>query len=166
MKTTIYLLLLLALASSYAASDDQPKAPPELLALKQRYEKDIEGATKTIRERYIADLQRILRSTTQKGDFGGAQAIQTELTGLSVTPAISGKWRFTWAGGSSEFGFKEDGTFTMKGGKTGKWSLETDKILVKYPDGHTDTLFLPIDPKGTKGLSWVGPEFTATKISQ
>ena len=73
-------------------------------------------------------------------------------TSDSVTGLI-GTWRFTnpengWSGTRT---FRNGGTFTGEGfSGVGKWSVEGDKVIVSYPNGRKDQMFLPLDPKNTK----------------
>ena len=94
------------------AEEPAAKTIPQLAALKQQYEKELQAATKPVRERYVESLQSLLRSTTQRGDF------------------------------------------------------QSDKVVITYFDSHSDTMFLPLNPKNTKGRSWTGPEITASKLPQ
>ena len=155
MKVKHYTIFTFAFGCAVAMAEDTPKAPPELNALKQRYQKDVESATKPIRERYLTDLKSLLRSTTQKGDFAGAIAVQNELSELSpkseIARTLAGKWRFIWAGGTQDVTFRENGTFTTSRDARGKWVLQDDKLLLQV---SRRTLRHPVSshrPQGYEG---------------
>lgn len=160
------IVLLATFLGDTAGEETAAKMSPELAAVKQRYETELEAATKPVRDRYAASLQSLLRATTQKGDLASAQAIQTELFGLTSKATLVGKWHFKCSAGNGEREFLKDGTGRSQDGSKWTWILHTDKVVLNYPDTHSDVLFLPINPTGTKGRSWVGPEIIATKRSQ
>ena len=167
MKLWLIAASMVALAGS-AIAEDSTKLPPELVPLKQRYERDLEIAKQQIIGRYVADLQTALRSAALKRDFPAAQAIQDEISSVSPKEIVLGKWKISWPGGSRELTLRSDGSVFASDlrGKKATWEVTDEKLVLAYGDGHTDTLSLPIDPKGMKGKSWAGPEIAAVKVGQ
>lgn len=66
---------------------------------------------------------------------------------------LSGPWRISGDGMSSDIIFLQNGTFTTDDllDLPGRWSFGEGGVTLFFPDGHSDTLNLPIDPKGTTG---------------
>jgi len=87
-----------------------------------------------------------------------------------IADVLVGKWMFTWAqnGWTAPRIFKSDGTFIGtgdgKGTGIGKWEVSGDKVIVNYPGGGREEMWLPLDPKGTKvGQSRKGRVLKAVK---
>lgn len=156
-------LIAMAISPALIAAEKIPNASPELLALKMKYEEDTEEATKRLRERYIANLQSLLRSTATKGQTDALPAIQAELARVDTKSVISGKWQIRWSGGSAACEFKANQTWKDRDGKVGSWKVADQNLVVTYPNGGTNTFPLPLDPKGTKGRAAQGFEVTLAK---
>ena len=171
MKYTLLFLGSLHCIVAFATAQElPPKAPPELAALKRRYDDDISAATRTIRERYATSLQSLLRSTTQRGDLVGALAIQNELNahseklGAPNAPAnLLGTWRFRFGKWSETRTFRANGTVIHNDtGKVFQWQANDKQVIIPYSDGPL-VFDLPMDSAGTKGREKSGREIIATK---
>jgi len=79
-----------------------------------------------------------------------------------------GTWRFQIiARGSYLRTFHADGTISGDGFTgTATWKIAGSKILIDYPDKGQGSLSLPLDPKGTKGLTHDREEVIAVKIRE
>ncbi|HWB60357.1 MAG TPA: serine/threonine-protein kinase, partial [Chthoniobacteraceae bacterium] len=77
---------------------------------------------------------------------------------------FSGAWQFTGMNVSATRVFNSDGSFTTNGDATasGKWWAETDKIVMAFRDGHTETMELPLNSKGTAGTDRDGNAMIAS----
>jgi hypothetical protein len=66
---------------------------------------------------------------------------------------ISAPWKIKGSWWSTIRTFASDGTFATpgNGGESGPWVIADNKIFLTVPDGHKDTLSLPLDAKGTDG---------------
>jgi hypothetical protein len=78
-------------------------------------------------------------------------------TGPGPTPAdltaLVGSWQFTWfeTGYQADFTFAADGTYiNNEKNLKGTWKVVGDKIIMEMPDRETETIYLPIQPSGTK----------------
>lgn len=84
----------------------------------------------------------------------------------SITDVLTGgRWKFKASWWSAIRSFNSDGTFVTHGmEQPGTWAIAGDKLVLTFADGHTDTLDLPIDPKGTKGTSHRGDAIFAARL--
>jgi hypothetical protein len=57
----------------------QEKLPPEIAALRSRYEADLENAAKPVRDRYVGQLETAKRTATLRNDLKTANAIDAEI---------------------------------------------------------------------------------------
>jgi hypothetical protein len=73
---------------------------------------------------------------------------------------LSGEWKVQGIGWSSNRGFAANGTFT--GDVGGHWKFVKNAITLNFTDGHVDWIFLPMDPKGTRGAAQNGEPVTLT----
>ncbi|MDR3401316.1 MAG: hypothetical protein P4L99_02365 [Chthoniobacter sp.] len=162
MKIAFIILLLTATI----LADESPKVTPEMATLKKQYEKDLELATKPVRDRYISSLQALLRSATVRGDAANIVAIQAELA--TLTPAVSigpvGFWYYANPSGKGVRELRADGTFAVKqnGPAVGKWEMDNVNLTLIYPHG-SDIFPLPITPHKTVGHSTGGVEVALSK---
>jgi pentatricopeptide repeat protein len=53
--------------------------PPELADLRSRFQADSQTVVKPLQDRYVLQLQILMRSLTQRGDLDGALAVKQEL---------------------------------------------------------------------------------------
>lgn len=58
------------------------KDSKELISLRDQYEADLAAATKPVQTRYHTQLQKLLKTLTQRGDLPAANAVQAELDTL------------------------------------------------------------------------------------
>ncbi len=59
------------------------KPPQELVVLRARYDTEVAAAVQPIQSRYISELQKLLKTVTQRGDLPSANAVQVELDKLT-----------------------------------------------------------------------------------
>lgn len=145
----ISLLTLSSLLHTQAqqAIDDAPNLSSQAAQLKRVYEQNSERAVQPIRERYIADLKRLLDQEKRSGRLKEAAAIKEELDTVSDGAAASGdipefekrlvglKW--VWNGSfnmSFEWGGKTEGRqFNWK-------STAPYKVEYRFPEGNYGTI--------------------------
>jgi hypothetical protein len=75
----------------------------------------------------------------------------------------SAPWKMSASWWSVVRVFARGGTFTTLAmpKQTGRWKLTDKMIILTFADGHQDTLSLPLDPKGTNGISYHGDAIVA-----
>jgi hypothetical protein len=74
------LVLQLVLATAFTLPlFAQEKLPPEIAALRSRYEVDLEGAAKPVRDRYVGQLETARRTAALRNDLKTANAIDAEI---------------------------------------------------------------------------------------
>ena len=110
-------------------------------------------------------------STGEAGPPSALSALHTSsLDGNQSQTAVSTrltskKWRFDGANWTETRAFDPDGTMTVENTtRTAHWQVSSDKIIMSFKD-HKDILFLPLDPKGTKGQDEYGRLFIATQVT-
>lgn len=88
---TLCLLLVAGLgALSPSDSDAADQEPAELAQTRAVYQKDIEFASRPIRERYLSKLDALKRSLGSRGDARGAAAVQDEIDRIGASTLDSG----------------------------------------------------------------------------
>ena len=141
-------LVFFIVSPEQAFAQAAPKEPADLTALRSRFNAEIESAKKPIQERYIFQLQALLKALTMRGDLAGATAVQKELDLLkspsgATTPSASRfagtKWVLT--SGTSVIEFKPGGWWKDEWrGKTygGSWKPTSDnEATAKRSDGNS-----------------------------
>jgi len=103
------------LAPGVCAAASVADEPAELSEARARYEKDVEIATRPLRDRYVQALERILKSLTLRGDLAGALMVQKEMepfaSGVGIA-RFAGDWVCTFSSGSvHHYKIDADGTF-------------------------------------------------------
>jgi hypothetical protein len=142
-----------------------PKTLPELTALQKKFNQECDTATKSIREKYAASVQTLLHAAMQKGDLATVEDLQSQTEGKTAESILFGTWRWNWPGGTVLRTFHPGGRVTSpdEPGKTATWVIKNNAVVMTHATG-TDTIPLPLDPKGTTGHSTNGPPFTITKV--
>lgn len=156
---------LLAL-SVISLAQEAKELPAEAKRLKAAYTDAVERQTKPLRDRYAADLNRLLDQLTRAGRLDDAIAIKDELStlGSSATPSalarrITEYWRFD-NGGKMEL--KEDGTASRPTGKAGRWSWTNSgkgEFRVRWENHHDDLVV------GESGEKLTGMSSTAIRLN-
>jgi len=167
-----------------AQKSGQKQVVAALVAEQKAFEdyKDIPPTTPAALQRKLASFTRIMddaysdevKTLTKAGEAEGAKALEKEQQEFRQRVAIQstrrtlmGTWKLQMGSYKSDFTFFPDGTmFHSTENFRGTWEvdLETRRILVKAPNGGgTDKINLPLDPKGTEGLSSSGGVFKLTK---
>lgn len=76
------------------------------------------------------------------------------------------KWHFAGASWSETRVFDPNGTMTIEDNKnTARWQVTGKQVVMTFKD-HKDILFLPLDPKGTKGMDEHGRLIIATQVDE
>jgi len=134
--------------SAPPAANDSAKLPEEANRLKQNFRQAAERAVQPLRERYIADLKRLLDQTTRAGKLEDALAIKNEIEAVSAGTGAAAdtvaeferqlmgvKW--TW-NGAFTFEFQPDGKSSGRG-LTWK-TVRPYTIEYKFPDSNHGTI--------------------------
>lgn len=136
----VFAAVILAFGANSSAMAAE-EVPDELVKLRTAFDKDIDFATRPIRDRYLSRLEILKRSLGSRGDARGAVAVQDEVDrilgtiGGPVTFAkFAGTWKVAYSDGHfSRYIITPDGV--VKGGDfDGKAPLVTGKLLVKGND--------------------------------
>ncbi len=84
----------------------------------------------------------------------------------AIALLTSGMWHFAGDTWSNDRIFNPKGTVLVRADNANgviKWKMDSKQVTIKFED-HDDLLFLPIDPKGTKGMDQHGNDIVATLI--
>lgn len=100
-----FIVSLASVVITAVASSRGEGEPSELAQARAMYEKDIEFATRPIRDRYVARLDSLKRALGGRGDARAALAVQEEIDRvreLSVlaTSGFSGRWTVRYDNGT------------------------------------------------------------------
>lgn len=78
--------------------------PPDLASARTTFEKDLDFATRPLRDRYLSKLDMLKRSLGSRGDARGAVAVQEEIERVRATiltprdlAKFAGTWKITYA---------------------------------------------------------------------
>ncbi len=110
--------------------------PVELSQARAFFQKDIEFATRPIRDRYLSRLDSLKRSLGSRGDARGAAAVQDEVdrvkeTGLGVD-RFAGVWSIKYTNGTSRtYSINPEGTLNYTEENGTPISPRSSKITVK-----------------------------------
>ncbi len=143
----LFTFLVCGLTSAWAAGPDKdtPRLPEEANRLKQTFRKEAERALQPLRERYVADLKRLIDQYTRAGRLDDALAVKTEIEAAAYEGTesiaeferhlVGTKWN--WNGGF-EFEFRADGTGTAY---NMKWkTVHPYTVDYTYSNGNHGTI--------------------------
>jgi len=103
--------LIVSLAAMFAAVHGVARAqddPPELSQVRGLYQKDVEFATRPIRDRYLLRLDSLKRTLGSRGDARGAAAIQDEIDRVHASipdpgmEKFAGTWKIIYSSGATK----------------------------------------------------------------
>ena len=139
------ILLVLSMATRALRAEDEP---PELAQARAMYQKDVEFATRPIRDRYLSKLDVLKRSLGARGDARGAAAVQDEIdrlkatiTGIAAIARFVGFWALDYGSGSTrKYTIRSDGTLIMSeinGGsivppRTARITLRGSDLVIEF----------------------------------
>ena len=172
---------LILTASSYSlraqGSDVAPQDTPELKNLQSQYRIDVQDALRPVRERYIGQLQALVRSFTAKGNLPAAVAVQAEIDSVKNSPSedvgsgkrithkeiekeVIGHW--TYGAPNSWLGIRPDGkAYHEKAVMT--WTVNAEKSVVltdpSQPGKHATLVF------DSRVESFTGTDFDGKRIA-
>ncbi len=175
MKFPIWLIsagLVFSIFTSATEAQSTAKEPADLITLRNRFNAEIEAAKKPVQDRYVFQLQGLLKTLTLRGDLAGVSAVQKELdllkspSGAAATSAsrfAGTKWACTT--GTTVIEFKPGGGWKDEWrGKTygGSWKPASDnEAAVKRSDGNSWTFRM--NDEGTSVTRSDGYKFNRTK---
>ena len=117
-------------------------------------------------------LEAAQKDYTKKGKDAEAESLSYELKAvrnvlqfIEVRRTIVGTWRMTAGCFGADVVFYADGTAHTSTLHKCTWEFDAEKqqLTWTYPHGLQEMVKLPIDPRGTKGVSSVGTEIVITK---
>lgn len=126
------------LVSARGVSQGQDE-PAELSQTRALYQKDVEFATRPIRDRYLTRLESLKRSLGSRGDARAALVVQEEIDRVKGIGAglerFAGLWRIKYSNGSTlTYSISPDGEMTLTEDNGKKVAPRTGKITVKGSD--------------------------------
>jgi hypothetical protein len=107
----------------------------------------------------IAGTATSLQAKPKENDSDDPATVATLTSGVWHIEGQSLKGK-KW---SNDFTFYADHTVIEGKNKKLTWAISDNKVLIKFPT-YNNVMFLPLDPKGTKGLSNDGSQNIATRI--
>jgi len=172
MKSTI-ILAMIAFAPLIGLAQEHPKSQPAaLVKLRMNWQQSVSEVTAPLNNKYHEALVKMKTDFTRAGNLDDALAVDAEIKQIEANGALMtlnevyGTWNITYADGKSyRRDVLKDGTWKEpKDATPGKtWKMDGDRIVFRFPDGGSDWFITPINPKGTKGKTIHGAEFTAVR---
>lgn len=177
--TLVSILLVVTASSSSLRAEGEATAQdtPELKALQSQYRVDSQNALRPVRERYIGQLQGLIRTFSAKGNIAAAVAVQAEIdsvknstkedagggkpiTHKEIEKEVVGHW--TYGSPSSWLGIRPDGkAYHEKAVMT--WAINAEKSLVLtdpgQPGKHATLVF------DSRVESFTGSDFDGKRIA-
>jgi hypothetical protein len=125
---------------------DGQKQHPQLIAERQRYEKEVEAAVKPAQRRYATRLKFVQKTMLKKGDKLGAAAVGAEMERLGAGAAqlktypIEGIWKVYYTNGATRsYQLTADGRVVFLGSKSrGRFTRSGNDVLVDFNDGKLE----------------------------
>lgn len=123
-------------------------------------------------QRIEKSLDAAVKEYTKKGKDNEAEPLSKELKSvrsvlqfIDVRRTIVGTWRMTAGGFAADVTFFADGTAHTSTMHECTWEFDPEKqqLAWTYPHGLVEMVKLPIDTRGTKGVSSAGTEIVITK---
>lgn len=117
-------------------------------------------------------LDAAVKEYTKKGNDSDADSVAKELKSIrdvlqfiEVRRMIVGTWKLKAGSFEAEVAFSGDGTAHTSTNHDCSWAFNADKQVLTwtYPHGLKESVNLPIDTRGTKGMSSRGVKFVITK---
>ena len=162
-------------------------SPEELRTLQTQYKALPEKIGQQTAKQYLTALEERKKNLTVEGKLDEAMSVKKDIEKIQarysvegggaespnakIIKALVGKWRFKCSNGwEGVKQFFPDGKWRgtdWDNGRTGRWELQADRIIIHDPDDSNiwDSLMLPIRPDGASGPSWHGcGTIHATKI--
>jgi hypothetical protein len=150
----------LSLAATFLTEVFAQEENPELAQAEAQYRKDIEFATKPIRDRYLSRLDVLKRQLGARGETRAALAVQEEMDRVlasipdenlySAAAKLAGTWKISYSNGDSRtYAFSTDGHATffaldLSGKITGtfkkKMFMKGGDVLVEFQEGAVERL--------------------------
>lgn len=137
-------------ASGVSRSADEPS---ELAQARAVYERDVDFATRPIRDRYISRLDSLKKALGARGDARAAIAVQEEIDRIRDTNAsqqvlskFAGNWKVTYSVGTiRNYAITADGQVTQdeqdgKPPKTTKLTVKGNDVLLDLQEGWIERL--------------------------
>lgn len=130
--------------------------PAELMQARSSYQKDVEFATRPIRDRYLSRLNALKRLVGGRGDVRSAVAVQEEIDRVNSSipdpgfEKFAGSWSVTYTTGETRhYVISQDGivTWDETGGKKiapvkAKLSLKGNEAVFDYIQGAIEVFKL------------------------
>lgn len=150
----------LLLASFSRAGSAPQEENPDLAQAQAQYRRDMEFATKPIRDRYLSRLDALKRQLGARGDARGAVAIQEEVDRImssipdeslaNAAAKLAGTWKITYSNGDQRtYAISSDGSASflhfdppgrLSGTTKKKIFLKGGDVLVEFQEGAIERL--------------------------
>jgi len=148
-RFTLFCCLLLLVGAPLVPAEEES---PELKAVRESYEREIDFATRPIRDRYLSRLETLKRSLGARGDARGALAIQEEIDrvktavpGSGGVARFAGLWRVTYSNNTHTiFAINPDGSASQCSDQpkfpvtqNGKVTVVGKDVLLDFDDHYS-----------------------------
>jgi len=161
----------LSLASVFQGAAIAQDEPRELSDLRQGYRKEVEFATRSLRDRYMAKLEGLKRTLGARSDFRGALAVEQEIDRVKQTlldamgvEKFAGVWKLHYNGSEvRRYVINTEGTVSFSEHNGAQIPPKSAKIVFRDGQYTLDLGFgelerLSITPSGLTCESFQGKE--------
>ena len=138
-------------------------------------ERAISAAITLVNQRYVAELERLLKKATEAKDADTGARIKAAIVQLKQPPIFRGKesvvglWSFKNEsdGHTAAIEIHADHTYTAGGKRIGRWRIEGNQIVIALEEGgHEDRYIFPPTGGKMKGSNRLGHSLTLTRLPQ
>ena len=151
MHAGVLILLLLAVGAVGVVAQDANDLPPDGKRLKEAFDAGLERQTKPLRDRYVADLTRLLEQVTRAGRLNDALAIKAEIAAVNASAGMTvgltldvknTRWVITEPGNPGRppgwIELRENGVGASSwNADPYKWSVTGRTVVFQQADGRT-----------------------------
>ena len=171
-------IVLRVLACSFLApilAAAESEVSRELDAMLLDHDRAIATAVAPVNQRYVAELQRLLKKAADAKDGDAAARIKAAIEQLKQPAILSGKeavvglWSFKNEsdGHTAAIEIHADHTYTAGGKRIGRWRIEGNQIVIALDEGgHEDRYILPPTGGKLKGSNRLGHSLSLTRLPQ
>lgn len=145
----------------------------ELQQLQEGRDKAVSAALEPIHQKYLANLERLLKKATQAGDLDSANKVKAAIqnhrnnfTGNVAVEQFYGKWICRSGPWSDTRELKANGWVSCKLDGLAKWAAAGDELRIDFPNGTWVSFKLPVRDGKLQGVTSEGKTMTAEKIEK
>jgi hypothetical protein len=174
----MHLRVLFLVTGSFALSNGsraESDASRELDRVLLDRERAVSAAVIPVNQRYVHELERLLKIATEAKDTDTAARIKSAIEQLKQPPIFRGKeavvglWSFKNEsdGHTASIELHADHSYTAGGKRIGRWRIEGNQIVISLDEGgHEDRYSLPVNGGKLKGTNRLGHTLTLTRLPQ